>query len=453
SSNSWGSWGPNGTIVFGTTTGLQMVSAAGGPRKRLTTLTTGSHVSHAWPFILPNEDAVLFSIIDWNRGLENARVAAVRVRTGEVRILVDGAFSARLLPTGHLLFARPTGTLEAAPFDAKHLELLSKPVPVLDSVRVEPGGENEIAISGTGTMVYLPFSTINRRLMRVDRAGVAKPLLDHTAFYEFPTMSPDGRQVAVRIFEPSGLDVWAYDLQRGSGVRLTSAGSATAPVWSHDGRRVVVAMMEKGNAGFVLYNIAADGSGTRDVLFSGRGVASPWQWTPDGRRLVMTIASDTTSSTIMLLTPGDSVAPHQIVPGSADMPALSPDGRWLAYVSTQTGRDEVYLRRFPTGTRQWVASTDGGDEPRWGPDGHELFYRRGHKVFRVVFVDAASEAVLGAPTPIFEVPYVTMAGSRMWDIAPSGQWFVMVEGHEGYDEFVTVLDWFDEVTAKVGERR
>jgi serine/threonine protein kinase/Tol biopolymer transport system component len=453
SSNGWGSWGPNGTIAFETETGLQMVPVEGGPAKQITKVPPRSGITHSWPFILPSGDAVLFSIIGWSQGLENAQVAAVTLRTGEVRTLVDGAFSARLLPTGHLLFARPNGTLEAVRFDAKHLKLLGKPVPVLDSVRVEPGGENDIAISGTGTLVYLPSSTINRRLMRVDRTGLATPLLDHTAFYEFPTLSPDGRRLAVRIFEPAGLNIWVYDLQRGSGVRLTSAGSAEEPAWSRDGRRVVVSLWQRPNTGFALYSIASDGSGTRDVLFSGRGIVEPAQWTLDGRQLLLTVAGDSIPPSIMLLTPGDSTPPQRMVPGPAVMPALSPDGRWLAYVSAQTGRDEVYLRRFAGTTRQWLVSTEGGNEPRWGPDGHELFYRRGRQVFRVGFRDAGSDAVLGKPTTIFEVPYVTMAGSRMWDIAPNGQWFVMVEGHEVYDEFVTVLNWFDEVKAKVREGR
>jgi Tol biopolymer transport system component len=446
-------WGTDGMIAFVTETGLQEVPADGGQPKQLTKLAPGGSITHGWPCIVPTADAVLFSILDWSQGLQGAKVAAVSRRTGEVRTLVEGAFSARVLPSGYLVFARANGTLEAVRFDARRLALLGRPTPVLEGVRVEPGGETDVAISRTGSLVYLPASTINRRVMRVDREGHATPLLNHTAFYEFPTLSPDGKHLAVRVFEPSGLNLWVYDLERGAGVRLTSGGATAEPAWSRDDHQVVVGQVSSGvkNANWVLYSVAADGSGIRDTLLAGQGLTVPGQWTPDGRQLVMTNGGDIAPASIALLTPGDSAAVRPLVPGAARLPALSPDGRWLAYVSDQAGREEVYVRRFKGAPRQWAVSTDGGSEPRWGPDGRELFYRWGRQVRRVSFREAGGEAVLGAPAVMFEIPYVTMAGSRMWDVAPSGQWFVMVEGHEVFDEFITVLDWFDEVEKRVGQ--
>ena len=442
-------WGTDGMVAFATATGLQEVPADGGQPKQLTTLASGGSISYAWPCIVPTADAVLFSILDWSRGLQGAKIAAVSRRTGEVRTLVEGAFGAHLLPNGYLVFARANGTLEAVRFDARRLALLGRPTPVLEGVRVEPGGETDVAISRTGSLVYLPASTINRRLMRVDREGRTTPLLDHTAFFEFPTLSPDAKHLAVRVFEPSGLNLWVYDLERGVGVRLTSAGTIDEPAWSRDGHTVVVDGIGSG-ATKVLYSVAADGSGIRDTLMVAKDLPIPGQWTAEGQLIMtMTNADEMTPDSITLLTPGNPVGVRRLVAGSARMPALSPDGRWLAYVSGQAGREEVYLRRFEGSPRQWTVSTNGGSEPRWGPDDHELFYRSGRQVRRVPFREVGGEAVLGPPTILFEVPYVTMAGSRMWDVAPNGQWFVMVEGHEVFDEFIMVLDWFNEVERRV----
>ncbi|HEX9755394.1 MAG TPA: protein kinase [Gemmatimonadales bacterium] len=452
-------WGADGTIVTTTETGLRQIPADGGPSTELTTVPSGSHLDHAWPSVVPSADAVLFTVLDWSRGLQAARVAAVLRRTKEVRTLVEGAFAARVLPNGYLVFARANGTLEAARFDPKRLLLLGKPVPVLDGVRIEPAGETDIAISRTGLLFYLPASTLDRRVIRIDRAGRATPLLDRTAFYEFPTVAPDGRHLAVRVFEPSGLNTWVYDLERGTGIRITAAGSSGEPAWSRDGRQVVVSLqVATPDTSFVISQLAADGSGTRETLFAGAagrplfsdlGGVRPAEWTPDGRRLVVTEVVEGTMR-IALLTPGDSVAVRPLVPGPAYLPALAPNGRWLAYVSPQTGRDEIYLRSFVGTPRQWAVSAGGGSEPRWGPDGRELFYRRGRQVLRVPFRETGGEPVLGTPTVLFEGPYVTLAGTRMWDVSPDGQWFVMVEGHEVYDEFVTVLDWFDEIEKRVG---
>jgi serine/threonine-protein kinase len=442
-------WGTDGMIVFVTETGVQEVSAEGGQPRQLTKLPPGQSITHAWPCIVPTGDAVLISILDWTKGLQGSRVAALSRRTGEVRTLVEGAFNARVLPNGYLIFMRANGTLEAARFDAKRVALLGRPVPVLEGVRVEPGGETDVALSRSGSLVYLPTSTLNRRVMRVDREGRTTPLLDHTAFYEFPTLSPDGKHLAVRVFEPSGLNLWVYDLERGAGVQLTSVGTIDEPGWSRDGHRVVVSGIGNG-ATDVLYSVAADGSGISDTLMVGKDLTIPGQWTAEGQLIMtMTNPDELAPDSIALLTPGDPVTVRRLVAGSARMPALSPDGRWLVYVSGQAGREDVYLRRFKGAPRQWTVSTNGGSEPRWGPDGRELFYRSGRQVRRVSFREVGGNAVLGASAILFEVPYVTMAGSRMWDVAPSGQWFVMVEGHEVFDEFTMVLGWFNEVERRV----
>jgi hypothetical protein len=212
-------------VAFATATGLHEVPADGGQPKQLTTLASGGSISYAWPCIVPTADAVLFSILDWSRGLQGAKIAAVSRRTGEVRTLVEGAFGAHVLPNGYLVFARANGTLEAVRFDARRLALLGRPTPVLEGVRVEPGGETDVAISRTGSLVYLPASTINRRLMRLTAKDVRRHSWIIPRFLSFLLSL---RMRSTSLSECSslpGLNLWVYDLERGVGVRLTSAGT------------------------------------------------------------------------------------------------------------------------------------------------------------------------------------------------------------------------------------
>jgi Tol biopolymer transport system component len=218
------------------------------------------------------------------------------------------------------------------------------------------------------------------------------------------------------------------------------------PAWTPDSRHVAVI------AAGSLYNLAVDGSGTRHIIRSNiRGQVG--SWTPAGRGLVVTesrVPHSGVSAGIVLITTGDNSTVEELLGQSASQPALSHDGNWLTYVSTETGQAEVYLRRFPGGQRQWRVSTAGGTEPRWRSDGRELFYRRGREVIAVSIHTQGTEVAVGKPTVLFESAYVTLPGFRMWDVAPSGQAFIMVEGQEFHESFITVRNWLSEVSSRVG---
>lgn len=441
-------WSTNGIIAYQGVGGIEVMPADGGTARQITRIPAGDSVSHGWPFVLPSGDAVLFTVHNWVHGLEQADVAVVSLKTLAVHTVVKGAFNARLLPDGHLLFARATGTLDAVRFDPRTLLPIGRPVAVLDSVRIQPGGETDIGLARNGTLVYLPASTLNRRLMRVDRSGHPTPLLPAVALFEFPTLSPDGKHIAVRKFEPSGLNLWVYD-ERGAAIRLGPVGDVSEPAWTADSREIAVV------ANGSLHVMATDGSGTRRVIHSKiHGEAGSWM--RDGRRLVMATRRDTlvpgkpVQGGIMLITRGDSVTVQELVVGPASQPAVSPDEEWLAYVLTENGQSQVYVRRLQGGTRQYPVSTGGGTEPRWGPGGRELFYRHGREVIAVPVRQQGVDIVIGVPKVLFTGRFVSMAGSRMWDVRPSGREFIMVEGQEVHDEFITVFNWLADISRRLG---
>ena len=447
------SWERDDSIYFTPTpgAGIWRVPSAGGTPTAVTTLLETEN-SHRWAQLLPGGRTLLFSATT----AANSRSHAQSLDSGERKPLLEGV-GTRYLPTGHLVYVEG-GTLMAAPFDLNRLEVTGRPVAVLSGFLQPSALRNStvtgfvphIAFSDAGTITYLPANARPERnaLVWVNRAGVEQPTGASGSLYSQPRLSPDGRRVAVTISGDEHDDVWLYDLGREAWSRFTSEGNSAFPLWTRDGRRLTYASDKGGPDN--MYSKALDGSGSEERILASDRANYPFAWTADGR-LIFVMPDPIRLQDIMVLRPGENTDPTPVLATQfgEGAPALSPDGRWLAYVSNESGRNEVHVRPFADSGERVTISIDGGNEPVWSPDGHELFYRSGDAMM-AVDVSANPEFVAGRPRPLFEGSHErTLALWPNYDVSRDGQRFLMVkaidEGRQGSTQINVVLNWHEEL--------
>ena len=453
------SWGADDTIVFATngSKGLRRVPASGGPPEALTDVDAKQgETDHWWPEVLPNGKGVLFTA--WSSSDETARIAVVSLETRQITYLVAGGSHPSYSPTGHIVYSAD-GTLRAVGFDQDRLALTTTtPVPILENVNMKAnGGAANFALAANGSLVYVAgmSSLPQGTLMWVARDGREEPLRLPPASYGWARLSPDGSRVAVSVVGADNQqDVWISELARGTLSRITTDPEAdSSPVWTRDGRRIVFASRRNGGR-FGFYSAAADGTGSADLLFMSEiensGFFRPWDWTPDGNALVFDYGGGIAGPGnigMLSIESGLPWKPLLHTRAREISPALSADGAWIAYVSSQNGRDEVYIERFPDlGDRRQV-STDGGAAPLWSPDGRELFYRRDDTMMAVAVAGGKTLSV-GNPTPLFQGSYFGPAlGTRLYDIDPAGKRFLMIKDRDEAtpQHLILVQNWTEEL--------
>jgi serine/threonine-protein kinase len=490
-------WGTDGTIVFHylNVGGLWQVADAGGMPKQLTTPDSKKgELIHRWPQVLPGGKAVLFAASATNSNFNGAQVAVGVLGSGERRDLGWGgsrpAYAASGQQTllslgvggqgGHLVYAQG-GTLMAAPFDPRRLAVGGTPVPVQEGVLQSLySGVAQYSFSSNGSLVYVPGGIQGGQstLAWVDRKGAEQPLKAAAHAYRNPRVSPDGRRVAVEIDEQSS-QVWTYDLSRETLTRLTFQGSYNGiPEWTPDGKRI--AFQSNIGGPLNLFWQPSDGSGGPERLTSGEvSNPSPNSFSPDGQLLAFSDNNTTTSRDIWVLRLSDPGAPASAPagPGGQGRKAqpflrtpyeelasrFSPDGKWLAYTSDESGHREVYVQPYPGPGGKWQISTDGGHEAVWNPNGRELFYRSGSRIMAVDVNQSRDREGAGAgpsafsagrPRMLFEGPYLpTAANSAYYDVSPDGQRFLMLKPVEtpasAPTQINVVLNWFEELKKRV----
>jgi serine/threonine-protein kinase len=447
------SWGADGTILFSPVgnTPLLRVSDKGGEPKPLTKLEPEKgERTHRWPDILPGGKTALLTIHSLSADYESARIGAVSLETGERRILFEGGTHARYVSSGHIIYAR-AGSLFAVLFDAKRLEVTGSPVPVLDGVSgFIPAGFANYVVSSRGSLVYAPRDprASERELVWLDRKGSTRLLTEVRRNYGAPSFSPDGRRLAVVAFGVTGglsANIWIYDLARDSWAQLTSGGSNSSPVWSPDGKRMVFASNRNGPIN--LFWVPTDRSAEPEQLTNTTGWPIASSWAPDGRTLIVSVQPGASGYDLSELSlDGDrTMRPLLATPSSEDAARLSPDGRWMAYHSNESGRPEVYVTRYPDPSGKSQISTNGGTDPVWSPDGRELYFRSGNKLM-AVSIETAPEVRSGLPRALFEGPF------DAFDITPDGERFVLVR--PAYPDLpprplVVVLGWLDELDRRL----
>ena len=449
------SWGSLGTIAFSPlqVSTIQQVSEAGGLPQPLTKFEKGE-ISHRRPGFMPDGKALLFAsgpnTFNWNTG----QIVVQRVGTAERRILMKGVIHPNYAPSGHLLYVQG-GNLMAAPFDPERLSITGAAVPVVEGLLHSiTSGAAQYTISDTGTLVYISGTTYSdqRKLVWVNRRGEEQPLAAPARAYVFPRLSTNGKQVGVAITEQES-QVWLYDLSRETLTRFTFDGTLNLnTVWTPDGKRIAFQSNKDGPPN--VYWQYADGSGGLERLTSSEFVHFPVSMSPDGQFLAYGEINPTTGYDLWVLRLKDrQTQPFLRTPFTESIPQFSSDGHWLAYVSNESGRYEIYVQPYPGPGGKWQISTEGGTEPVWNPDGRELFYRDGRKMMSVE-VSTQTGFTTGKPRMLFEGPYLpSPATTPNYDVSHDGQHFLMLKSSNTGDEAATqinvVFNWFEELKHRV----
>ncbi|MBK5293529.1 MAG: protein kinase [Acidobacteriia bacterium] len=430
-------WTPDGEILF-CANGLASIPAMGGATKLLTTPPPGEE--HFQPELLPGGKAILFTIL---RLGEQTRVAVLQRKTGAVKILIEGAQQAHYLNSGHLVYYRG-GKLERVAFDPEKLSVSGAPVPVAGGVSFSPVYSSAaFAASPTGVLVYRPGSGAPAvtELTWADRAGQRLPLAKLAHPFNQIRLSPNGRTLilANRAMESN---LWSYDLERGTLSRVTfEPGEDETPVWSPDGRQIAWATHRKGPPQVVVRNV--DGTGGEQTLWSGTAHTHVDSWSPDGKFLALSMMEQGGTFEVMMVSLQGDRKPQPFLNGPyMEMQGVfSPDGRWIAYSSNESGQNEVYVSAWPGPGGKLQISAQGGLQPLWARGGRELCYRSGTKVMAVPIENGAVLRA-GTPTPLFDGNYETE-----FAVASDGQRFVMIPQPEAADasEMLVTVNWLSEL--------
>jgi serine/threonine-protein kinase len=452
-------WGEK-AIIVADVNGLFKVSPDGGAPERIHSATFASHEQPAFPEILPQDSAVLFTVIaartispSGAATAPGSRIEAIDLRTGARKIVVRGGGRPRYISSGHLVYGSGEA-MKAVPFDAARLEARGDPTHVAD------GGASSFAVSREGTLVYRSDDGAKHRtLVWVDRNGREEDLGAPPGDYLLPRVSPDGLRVALDIGGPDR-NIWVWDSRRKllECVTLNPAEDGW-PRWSPDGRWLFFASTRDGLAPNI-FRQAADHSGSAERVIVSERLQHPTGFAPDGKLLIGERAPDNGLSDIVAYSFDTRRVEPVITEGDEGAGAVSPDGRWISYESTESGQIEVYVRPYPkTDGGQWKVSTSGGRQAVWSRDARELFYRDYGGALIAVPVPPGPRFLPGQQVTILPANTIYAGSgaaitSRTYDISPDGSRFLMIKiaNVNRQSSLIVVQNWSEELKLRVPVR-
>jgi len=435
-------WTDDERIYFSDKEGsrISWVPSGGGSPIELRNATGSAFGGFEYPDVLPGGAALVSG--------SRAGMKVLSLADGGEKLLNAQGSSPHYLKSGHLIFYNG-GSLLAATFDAGRRELTGTPIPVIDRVIAEaPSFAAHFDVSGNGTLVYVPGLTeVDSRLVMIRRGGGTTVLPFPPALFGTFQLSPDGQRLVI-LSRVVGTDVWIYDLKQGSRTRLTTDGTSGFPIWSPDGMWVVY--QHGTGKEQQLVRERADGSG-KEVLEEG-SKSNPYSFTSEGRFLAVSAIDSGQGSNVKVLDLLKKGAPVAVTGTAASEwgPSFSRNGKYIAYVSDESGQYEIYVQPFPPDGRRWQVSTEGGEEPIWSRTGKELFYRRGREWVSVE-VSAAAGFTMRKSEVVMSGEYLNVAG-RSYDVTSEGNRFLVLDRSDAkvrLAEIRAVTNWFAEVEKKI----
>ncbi len=455
------SWGPGNQIIF-TDSGLSgegsgelmLVSALGGPPKPLLASEDDAQRWVFSPHFLPGGRAVLFmarSVL--SPDIEGASIIVQSLDTNERRTLIRGGTNPHYVPTGHLIYGR-AGTIMAVPFDLESLTLTGPAVIVIEGAFRDNYGEMDFSLSNTGTLLYRTANQGDEtsRMVWVDRSGVAQVVATEPHVFWDPRLSPNGERIAI-FSRTLGTEVWIYERTQGTLMRMTvNPGEDETVTWSPNGQWIAFASTRPDQPRAV-FRTPSDGSGAEEILWTSDHHVHVESWSPDGQALILTEIDPQTREDLWVLhLEDDPVAQPLIQTAFREFGGrVSPDGRWLAYVSDESGRLEVYVQAYPDLGQKVPVSKGGGTQPVWGASGRTLYYRGEESVMEVTMTPGERFKV-SSTEPLFMDRYVRGGNHTNYDVAGDGEQFLMIEGEDAENPWTSlsvVLNWLEDVKQRV----
>jgi Tol biopolymer transport system component len=441
-----GTWSEDGIILFDgqPQDPINRVEAKGGVARTLVKRVEGDDgYQVAWPQFLPGGKRFLYVTFGSKESQNSIRIADAD--GGNSHKVVDGLSRVEYAPPGYLVFVRES-TLVAQRFDSAKGALSGEPIPIVDGIGVDANGQAEFSVSRAGVLVYRAGKGVGVQLVWLDRRGTHVEAPVETGRLYNPALSADGRWLAIESGNGKGDDIWLRDLKRGVSSRITFApGDEWTPLFTPDGKSLLYSR-DDGNGARTVVQRAFD-SGAEVEIFKSPRTNFPVTLSADGKQLIVAIREETGSDfdlDRMPLQANAGATPYAAAKGFNEPRAsFSPDGRWLAYQSNESGKAEIYVQAFPNPGRKWQISTDGGIEPVWSPDGKELFYVSGDRRLARVEVKIGAVFDAGIPESLFPMPIAPQNARNRYLLSPDGQRFLVVApAGEGMSTPMTaVLGW------------
>jgi Tol biopolymer transport system component len=439
-----GSWSTKGTILFDGRQNdpISRIEASGGVAKPVVVPDPKQGVmGSGWPTFLPDGTHFLYQSFTANP--EDSTLVVRALDGPESKTLMKTTSQVLFADPGYLLFVRDR-TLVAQAFDANKRELRGDPIPLSEGLGIDNVGLASISASANGALAYRPGQAARRRLVWIDRNGRETPAIEDEREYGDTWLSPDAKRIVFGADEPGGKgDLWIRDLERGTTTRFTFEPEREfCPTWSPDGRKIAYSRQMKN---WDLYVKDAAGTGEPELLLSDNEDKFVTDWTKDGRYIVYASRGGETSWDLYALpTFGDKKAIPLRKTKFAELNAtVSPDGRFLAYQSNESGRVEIYVQEFPEAKSKWQVSPDGGRDPFWRGDGRELYYRAPTAKLMAVAIEKSAAFIAGTPQPLFQARFATLLARGLYRPTADGQRFLVLSplGREALQPAVVVLNW------------
>jgi Tol biopolymer transport system component len=450
-------WGSDGYVYFEVDSGISRIRATGGRSEKVYTFPARDHVLGAeWPVVLPGAHGLLFRRRREGQNATDYEIMAMPLPTGEAHVLLRGIY-ARYAASGHLVVVTADGKLLVVPFDVGKLALTGPPMALYEGLETNPFGA-AVALSNAGTLIYPTASQASaREIVWVTRDGLPSRVdsawkMDGTI--NALSLSPNGRSIAVELARNGKSDIWVKQLPGGPFSRITFGDTAYfRPSWTPDGSHVLY-LGDRGDGGGVPFVRRADGVSAATRLLPPKIAFGQAFESPDGQWIIARrVAGETGNGDIYGAHVGDtSLVPLVTSPAREVTPALSPDGKWLAYSSDESGTFEVYVRPFPdVAAARWQVSTSGGSAPLWSHSGKELFFRNNHNDLVAAEVNTTPTFTVLTQKALFALTPFTFGGPiQVYAVAPDDKRFLMlretVAGESGL--LVVSEHWFEELKAR-----